>query len=144
MTTKEWLNRGYRIDSEIKQLMQERENAFAMATNTVVGSGAEKVQTSKSNSSEVRFINYAAYDDEIYNHIDELYKIKHEIVNVIWKVENRTLRLLLFMRYVRFMKWEAIAEAMGYSNYHVVARLHPQALTAVERIINEKFFKKKK
>lgn len=136
MTVKEWLNRGYRIDSEINQLILEKDKAFAMATNTVTESGAERVQTSKANSSEIRFINYAAYEELINERIDELYNIKCEISSVIRAIKDITLRQLLFMRYISFMKWEDIAEELGFTPQWVHV-LHKRALRCVEKILDK-------
>ena len=133
MTAKQWLNRGYRINEEIDELMREQKQALLQATSTALG-GGEKVQSSNENTVERRFVNYAAYSETIDKRIDELYSIKNEILAAINEVEDNTLRRLLILRYIKFYTWEEIAEKMNYSYVHVVHNLHPKALKRVNRI----------
>ena len=133
MTAKQWLNRGYRINEEINELIKEQKQALLQATSTAL-CGGEKVQSSNENTVERRFVNYAAYSETIDKRIDELYSIKNEILAAINEVEDNTLRRLLILRYIKFYTWEEIAEKMNYSYVHVVHNLHPKALKRVNRI----------
>ena len=134
MTTKEWLNRGYRIDTEINALIKERDKALLMATSATADPGGEKVQTSRRNTSEDKFVNYAAQEETINKRIDELYEIKNEISQAISKVKDDTLRKLLILRYINFEKWEKVAEVLHYDKRQVY-RLHGKALRNVEKIL---------
>ena len=58
---KEWLSRARKTDEEINALILEQERALTNATSTVAQSGSEKVQMSNVNTSENKFISYAAY-----------------------------------------------------------------------------------
>ena len=136
MTTKEWLNRGYKLDKEINALLKEQSAALTRATGSTCGASAERVQTSRRNTTEDRFINYASYSELIDNRIDELYAIKQEILSAINKVDDAVLRTLLIEKYVNFHTWEQIACNMNYSYVHVVHNLHPKALNAISKIVN--------
>lgn len=136
MTTKEWLNRGYKLDNEINALLKEQSAALTRATGSTCGTSAERVQTSRRNTTEDRFINYASYSELIDNRIDELYAIKQEILSAINKVDDAVLRTLLIEKYVNFHTWEQIACDMNYSYVHVVHNLHPKALNAISKIVN--------
>lgn len=136
MTVKEWLNRGYWIDREINALLREQERSLVLATKTTAATDGERVQTSRGNSAEARFINYADYTNLIDERIDELYAIKREIITAINRVGDNTLRQLLIHRYIEFMRWEKIAEEMHYSYVHVVHTLHPRALAAISETVN--------
>lgn len=136
MTTKEWLNRGYKLDKEINALLKEQSAALTRATGSTCGTNAERVQTSRRNTTEDRFINYASYSELIDNRIDELYAIKQEILSAINKVDDAVLRTLLIEKYVNFHTWEQIACNMNYSYVHVVHNLHPKALNAISKIVN--------
>lgn len=136
MTTKEWLNRGYKLDKEINALLKEQSAALTRATGSTCGANAERVQTSRRNTTEDRFINYASYSELIDNRIDELYAIKQEILSAINKVNDAVLRTLLIEKYVNFHTWEQIACNMNYSYVHVVHNLHPKALNAISKIVN--------
>ena len=136
MTSKEWLNRGYKLDKEINALLNEQSAALTRATGSTCGTSAERVQTSRRNTTEDRFINYASYSELIDNRIDELYAIKQEILSAINKVNDAVLRTLLIEKYVNFHTWEQIACNMNYSYVHVVHNLHPKALNAISKIVN--------
>ena len=58
-----------------------------------------------------------------------------EVLAVIAQVPDSRYRRLLRARYVEGKTWEEIAVDMGYNYQHVVQRLHPQALHAVEEIM---------
>lgn len=130
-SVKQWLNRAHNIDREIKNLKCERSKVFNEATSAVNGSGSEKVQTSKTNAAEGKYAAYADYAAEIDRRTAELYEVKAEILKAINKVDNSTYRLLLTLRYIRFMTWERIAEEMNLSCYWVRTTIHRNALRAV-------------
>ena len=131
MTAKEWLNRGRYLDREIDQLLEDQQNALNLACGTAVSYGGEKVQTSKKNVTERRFIAYADYSAKIDNRIDELYAIKTEIKAAINKLDDPLLRALLIARYVNMKTWEQIAEDLNY-DLRWIYRLHGKALRAIE------------
>lgn len=138
MTVKEWLSRGYKIDREINALLSEREEAFALACKvSAPPSDNEKVSATTGNGSEARFIKYADYSKLIDRRIDELYRIKSEIMTVITLIDNNTYRTLLIMRYVQFKTWEQIAESMGYSDKWVRTYLHKMALEMCEKSLKQ-------
>ena len=131
MTTKEWLKRGWKLDREINQLIEARDEAFTAATSTTCGTEGEKIQVSQKNTSEAKIIRYTAYTEQIDKRIDELYRIKQEILDAVSAVENATYRTLLFERYVLFKTWEQIAVDMNYS-WRQIVRLHGKALGEIK------------
>lgn len=135
MTVKEWLNRGWELDKEINQLLQSQREALTRATKTTCTSADEKVQTSKNNTTENKFVSYAEYSDMADKRIDELYEIKKEILAAVKELEDSTLRTLLVARYINFKTWEQIAADMHYSYKHIVHILHPKALSKLENVI---------
>lgn len=70
-------------------------------------------------------------DIEINKKTDRLVDLKKEIVEVIGEIDNREYRLLLEMRYLRFMTWEEIAIELGYNVRHLY-RVHKEALAKVK------------
>ena len=136
MTVKQWLNRGYRINNEIDELIKEQKQALLQATSTALNGGEfEKVQSSNGNTSERRFVNYVAYSETIDKRIDELYAVKNEILTAINTVADNTLRELLILRYIKFYTWEEIAVKMGYT-FQWAHVLHKRALQNIEKILN--------
>lgn len=136
MTAKEWLNRGWELDKEINQLLISQERAFSRALKSTAAADGERVQQSRRNSSEDKFISYAEYSAMADKRIDELYEIKKEILAAVNRVKDPTLRTLLIARYINFKTWERIAEEMHYSYVHVVHNLHPRALNEIDKIVN--------
>ncbi|MCH5212253.1 MAG: DUF1492 domain-containing protein [Oscillospiraceae bacterium] len=135
MTTKEWLNRAYKLDVEINLLLEEQKAAYERACGITAVTDSERVQTSKRNTTEEKFVSYAAYSDMINKRIDELYEIKNEILEAINQIENNTLRQLLICRYIRFMTWESVAVELDIT-FQWAHILHKRALKCVDKFIN--------
>ena len=68
--------------------------------------------------------------------IELLIATEREIERTINVVEDSTLRTLLYERYINGKTWEQIAVTMDYSYVHIVHRLHPQALRAIENALS--------
>lgn len=136
MTVKDWLNRGYNLDREINALIREQERSLTMATKVTSVPSGNRVQTTKTNSSETRFVNYAAYSEMIDARIDKLYAIKQEILTAINSVNDTVLRQLLLYRYIEFMRWDDIAITMNYTDRRQMSRLHNKALKKVGEFIH--------
>lgn len=131
MQIKEWLNRGWKITAEIKELEQEREKAFAQATGTTVSTEGERVQGGPlGNASEEKMVRYSEYSQKLDEAIERLDKVKAEILEAIETLEKSTYRTVLIKRYLRFQKWEQIALDMNYS-YMQITRIHGKALKAL-------------
>lgn len=133
MTVKEWLNRGYRLEREIRRLSNERVKAYERIFERG-GNDGEKVQTSKTNRTEELYARYLEYDEKLNKRIDELYRVKAEILTAVDAVEDSLLREILIARYINFQKWETIADMVGYDVRHVY-RLHRRALDMTEKMI---------
>ncbi len=131
MTTKEWLNRGWRIENEIEILQREKELAFERITSASCANDDVRVMKSEQNSSENKLINYLAYNDKIDTRIDELYQVKQEIHEAISRVQNPIFRQLLELRYLQFKRWEQIAVLLDYKDVRHVYRLHGNALKEI-------------
>lgn len=132
MTKKEWLNRAWRLELEIRALEQEKDRAFGRACSTTGQTTDDRVQTSKSNGSESRFASYAEYSMFLDKKIDQLYDVKKEVLDAIAEVDNPVYRALLTDRYINFKKWEQIAVDINYDYYHVIKRLHPRAVAKIK------------
>ena len=135
MTAEKWLNRAYKIDREIDALIEERQKSFDKACGISGGNiGAERVQTSKRNMTADWSIAYIEYTQRIESRMAELWEVKGEVFDAINQVEDNRLRQLLLCRYIKFMKWEEIAEKMIYEVRNIY-KLRRKALKAVTKII---------
>ena len=131
MTKKEWLSRGRKLNYEINQLLIAKQEALELACGGAVDTSEERVQTSKENRTERKFIVYAEYDSIINKRIDELIECKNEIIRAINSVENPTYRALLIAYYINCKTWEQVADDLNY-DLRWVYRLHGRALQAIE------------
>lgn len=132
MTKKEWLNRAWKIEMEIRALEAEKERAYSRACGTTQHVTADRVQTSKDNGIDRRFASFADYSMYLDDKIDRLYEVKKEIVDAIAEVENPVYRALLTERYVNLKKWWQIAVDLNYDYYHTRKVLHKKALQALK------------
>jgi len=73
-----------------------------------------------------------AAEDCVSDELEMLAATEREITNTINSVEDGTLSVLLYERYINSKTWEQIAVILNYSYVHVVHRLHPLALRAVQ------------
>lgn len=128
---KQWLLRGWRLDKEIKTLLEAKQRAFEAVIGTTAAPVEDKVQTSNINRHENALIRYADFERCLDEQTDRLITIKKEIAEAIFKIENSTLRTLLVKRYIDFKTWEQIAEEMDYDPDHVRKNLHSLALMKI-------------
>jgi len=133
-STKDWLNRAYSIDKEIKSLKSELEKANLEATSLATQRIEEKVQTSKVNNADYAILKCIEYSEQITKKLGELYATKIEISETISRVDDGKSRVLLRMRYLEYKSWGEIANEMDYSERNV-HYIHEKALEEVKDII---------
>lgn len=132
MNAREYLSQAYRLDLEIKNKLEIMEGMNSLATKAtstfslVPPSGTRNVHRLEETLAKI-----VDMDVEINNKIDKLVDLKKEIVEVISAVDNKEYRLLLEMRYLRFLTWEEIAHEFNYNIRHIY-RIHGEALALVE------------
>ncbi len=134
MTVKEWLNKGRKLDIELKQLREERKQALDLACSCTSCPNDEKVQTSTKNTSDGKFAAYTEYSAMIDKKEAELLVYKSRMHNLINRLDNPTYRTLLSLRYINCKTWEQIAEDMHYMVRNIY-NLHEQALKALSLVI---------
>mgnify|MGYP004510728307 CR=1 FL=1 len=75
---------------------------------------------------------YAAQLDELLvelkDQMEKRIRIRREITRKIESMQDETEKTVLRLRYIHWMKWERIAERMGYS-WKQIHRIHGMALT---------------
>ncbi len=117
MAAKEWLERGFKLNIEIKQLNEAKELAKKM--NECCGGNVP---------------NYREYSKMLFVRIDRLLNISREIAEVISKLDNAVYRTMLTARYINFKTWEEIAEDMEM-DLRWIYRLRKKAVDEVERVL---------
>ena len=117
MTAKEWLERGFKLNIEIKQLNEAKELAKQM--NESCGGNVP---------------NYREYSKMLFVRIDRLLNISREITEVIAKLDSAVHRTMLTARYINFKTWEEIAEDMEM-DLRWIYRMRKKAIAHVEEIL---------
>ena len=134
MTAKEYLNRvrvlNAYIDCKYEEIRQCRELAAKCSPSSMFdrnGNVSDKVGRTAARIADL--------EAEIRAEADKLIIARREIVNVISRVEDASIRVLLEMRYLSGYSWRKIALTMHYSEDHVTCYLHRKALKEVSEIM---------
>lgn len=133
MTAKEYLQRVRGVQAEVAQLRRLRQRAYEQATRATAR--PSKAPAHSSGDGGGLLAGYADCAAELDHAVERLLAVEREVLAVIAQVPDSRYRRLLRARYVEGKTWEEIAVDMGYNYQHVVQRLHPQALHAVEEIM---------
>ena len=126
MTAKEYLNRAYRLNDKIKSNIRQLEALEEKATS-VKSSLSPKVQGGTLNGAEQMIFNILDLKERINTETIEHMKTLEEIRQTIAGMKDPDESLLLTLRFVECMKWEEVAEIMGFSMSQVF-RIYKRAL----------------
>ena len=134
MQTKQYLRQAYRLNELIEGNKKELAELKAMATSIPsVDYSKDVVQTSKeANASFTKIINKALeLERMIHEDTEKMLCLKIEIRRTIDTVEDNEEKLLLRLRYLNFMHWDEVCEAMSISP-RTAHRIHGVALKHVK------------
>lgn len=129
MDAKEFLNRGYRTRERI-QAKRERIDNWHRIAESITAAIKPVVSFSSTPSKKVEdcVCNIIELQDEIQAEILELTQIERKIgLAISQAVEDPTLRALLEMRYLNYLKWEEIAVRLDIT-FRWTMTLHRRAL----------------
>lgn len=132
MNVKQWLMRARTLDREINSLLEEKQNVRDRILKITQSYTGNVVQATKDPH---KFDRVVELELEIDRNIDELVRVKAEILNAISELPDGRYREILRLRYLKGMTFEQIAVEMHYSWRHVCT-LHGRALLKMEGIIN--------
>jgi len=151
MTAEDFLNSIRHLDNEIKaldltrcRLMDPRQDILDSAeshspiTGVVVqhsvGSRTESIgiQLADLETPEQTVERLNKLQQRINRKIDQLVDRKQEALDTIERVPSTTHRALLLYRYLNCLKWETIADLMGYEHDYVRNGLKLDALAAFD------------
>jgi len=137
MTTKNYLNRAYNLEKVVNNKLQELETLKAIALKTTsTFSDVPPSGTRNVHRHEDIMVKVVDLQNEVSNDITNLLDAKKETMNLIKKVDNIVIRMLLEERYLCYNSWEEIAIHLNYSVQHIY-RLHSKALKLIEKIIKD-------
>ena len=133
MTAKEYLSQVYKLDHKIYLMKLEVEEYHRLASS-IPGQDftRERVQTTRNLDAPFTKWIYKAIEKEeqIKKKMEELLRVKTEVMSVIDNIENDNLRVVLKLRYIDSLSWGEIAEKI-YASDKTVRRWHNQALELI-------------
>lgn len=126
---KEFLSRGYQSRIRIRAKKERIENWRRIAESiTAAIKPVAAFSSMPSKKVEDCVCNIIELQEEIQEEIDGLVQVEREIGRAITKaVEDPTLRALLEMRYLNYLKWEEIAVRLDVT-FRWTMTLHRRAL----------------
>ena len=138
MTPKNYLQQYGHAVLRAEAAMEHLEKLQSMATRITPNYGGEGGGSHQ--SGDEKLVDAVSKIIEAKNRVsDELEMLEateHEVIETINNVEDSTLSMLLYERYINGKTFEAIAVQMNFCYYHIVHRLHPKALKAVKMLLN--------
>lgn len=149
MRAKQYLQQIEKIDKIIQNKIIEKEQWFAIATNTTSQIGGERVQSSVSQQKMADATErYYELSREIDQYIDSLIRKKKEVISTIEKLKPIEYDVLHKVyigiiipeenpRTVRYLSLEEVAE-MYQKSYPWATSVHGRALKHVQDILDER------
>ncbi len=135
MSVKEYLNRAYRLDTDINNRIDQLKHLKALSKRVTAVYGTEVVSHSRNvNSMEDAVIRIMEAEARLTAQIDKLVSVRKEIQESIDLVADKDCRTLLNLRYMGMNAWDDICGKMEMSRSHVF-RLHSTALSMVETVL---------
>ncbi len=132
MTSKEFLNQGYRIDVMINAKIEQITSLRSTLAKLNVGlSDMPKNPNRGGSKVEDTVVRIVALEEEVNADIDRLIDIKEKIMKAIEAVPDRQERMLLTLRYLNYMTWEQIAVNLNCSIRYVHI-IHGRALENIK------------
>lgn len=137
MTAKQYLRQAYRLNDLINSDLAELEQLKVLSTS-VSSPNLSGMPGSGQRKQEAPFVNPILKIIDLENYInaeiDRFVDLKKEIRTVIFQVPDNSQKLCLKLRYIQFLKWEAVATEMNLS-LKQVHRIHNDALQAVQKVL---------
>ncbi len=132
ITAKQYLKQAYRLNELINSDLQELEQLKALSESISSPKLSDLPSGSKQDASFVNVvIKIVELEKLIDAEVNRLVDLKKEIREVINNVEDNNQKLVLKLRYLQYLKWDAVAIEMNLSSKQV-HRIHKEALEAVK------------
>lgn len=132
---KTWLNKIYIMtQTELATKEEIQAKALAAITNGATDYGKERVQSDSSNSQEQRQITYSMITIEVEKTKEKIAQLIRPRLDVINKIDDSTLRVILLERYINQKKWNEIEDKLSYSHAGMM-KLHLRALDEISPLI---------
>ena len=135
MNALEYLSQAYLLDQQIQSKLHQIEALRSLATTMKAFSGDEPVSHTRNVTSlQDAVVKILEEEAELNAEIDRLVDVRREIREVISRVRDPDLRLLLEKRHLCFESWPQIARDMGHTDRWATTK-HMMALEVVRQIL---------
>lgn len=139
MTKKEYLRQGFRLKREIEHDKKILEELKSNLDGLQALQNSEKVQGGpvKDDSGIVNRMNKVIeLENKIKNKLYKLNDFQQKLLSELEKIENIDEKILMESRYILNLKWENIADKIGYSLSQTY-RIHGKILENFKMTLNE-------
>ena len=138
MDAREFLSRAWKIETQIQSRAEQIERLRSLACRvTPQYGGAGGSQARNLTAMQDTIVRITEAEEILNRKINELVTAKLGVMEVIDRVQDVTMRLLLEKRYLLFYPWERVASDLGYTLRWTLKK-HEAALDAVQRILDER------
>ena len=128
----EFLSQARHIDVQINSKLEELHSLKAMAEKVTTTYQSDMVDGSRDvHKREGIICKIIDLQNEINSDIDQLVDLKIAIRQIIESLPDMEGRTVLNLRYVRLLKWQEVADTMGYS-LRRVHNFHDRAIQYLE------------
>ena len=136
MTAKEFMSQAWEANHQITEKQYRFEELRSKAESMITAmNGFPRSASPNLQQMESDILEIIDLEQEIEVSKAEFNSIRQRIVDVIMKVEDQKLSVLLELRYLWFLPWKNIAERMCLSKRQVL-RIHSSALCNITRILS--------
>ena len=132
MSPKEYLSQYKNMVLEISMMEESIRELNERATSITSSTDSDKVQGAGDKDKVGLIVSKIAdMQGECREKMAAALDIRNEIETTILGIEEPKFRAVLHLRYIGLLKWEEIADKMGYEKRHIT-RLHGNALLKVK------------
>jgi tetrahydromethanopterin S-methyltransferase subunit G len=136
MTAKEYLSQIYYARLKLQRLQERRDEIRDRMQGISSPSPGQRVQTSPEDKMSKLMARLDNIDRKIAGQIDREQRLIETIQSQIDGIESPKHRELLSLRYVHCLKWEHIADRMGYTERRVF-QVYGEALAEFVRLYKD-------
>lgn len=136
MNAVEYLTNIKLIERAIRLKREEIEELRTLAESIAIKTGEEPVQTSGTSDKVGNIVaRIVDMEKELEESMLDYINKRTECIMLLDKMDINE-REVLYRRYIQDMKWDDVADAMGYSSEHVRGTLHTSALNTFENLLH--------
>ncbi len=137
MTAREFLSQAYLLDQRIRSKMQQVKDLRALACDVKAFAGDEPVSHTRDVTGLQNAVVKIIEEEQALNEeIDRFVETKRQIREMIDRVPDMTMRLVLEKRYLLFESWAQIISDLNYSKRWLLD-LHSRALEIVDALLSD-------